>query len=353
MNEVRPNHPTASGVERIVLCPGSWQLEQKAPAAIQTEDAASGDRIHALLALHEDVSATEEEKECAKTCIALRHKLINEIPAVMDQETVRAFYEQRLFLPGKQFSGKPDYVLTDFKTALVIDYKTGRNEVAKAEGNWQLLSLACLVHCAFPEVEKIFVAIIQPWASPQTSVCLYDPFNLKFALSALDEHLSKAQRPNAPRIPGEKQCQYCKAKSICPEAQAQVSALALSDVRALEPAKIGELLERCIVAEGVIESIRTRAKEILFQEETAIPGWKLEPGARRRVINDTEKAFQNLSHVLSGKEFASCCKVTLGKLEKAVQKNRQLTAKEAKAIVNEELSEVITEDQNKPSLVRA
>lgn len=350
MTSERPNHPTASGVERLVLCPGSWQLEQKAPPQEQSEDAATGDRIHAILA-GKEVDASEEEKECAKTCEALTEKLISDLFRTTSKGAV-ILREKRFHLPGVEFSGKPDFVLIDGGMALIVDYKTGRGDVADSSGNWQLLSLAVLIRWAFPEVEKIYVAIIQPWVSPQTSACAYEAGHLRVATETLVSKLSDAHIPDAKRIPGEKQCKYCKAKSICPEAQSQVAALVPADYGAMAPAVIGQLLEKCIVAEGVIESIRTRAKEILFQAPDAIPGWSLEPGAKRRIITNTEKAYQNLAHVLTGQEFASCCKVTLGKLEKLVQKNRKMTANEAKDLINKELSGVIIEEQNKPSLAR-
>ena len=49
MSDERKNLPSASSMERYMLCPGSWAAEKGQPEQASS-DADSGNRIHAALA---------------------------------------------------------------------------------------------------------------------------------------------------------------------------------------------------------------------------------------------------------------------------------------------------------------
>ena len=44
--DVRGGKPSASGMQRLALCPGSWQAEAKCPPSEDSPDANMGTRLH-------------------------------------------------------------------------------------------------------------------------------------------------------------------------------------------------------------------------------------------------------------------------------------------------------------------
>ena len=72
----RKNLPSASGIERIMLCPGSWQLEQQCPALPPGEDAVQGTLIHEALAKNDPAGLSDEQTETFMKCLALEAELL-------------------------------------------------------------------------------------------------------------------------------------------------------------------------------------------------------------------------------------------------------------------------------------
>ena len=58
--------PSASGMDRLMNCPASFEMERLAPRDEGNEDAASGTRIHAVLAglASEDALSAAEQETC-------------------------------------------------------------------------------------------------------------------------------------------------------------------------------------------------------------------------------------------------------------------------------------------------
>ncbi|HEX7652550.1 MAG TPA: DUF2800 domain-containing protein, partial [Verrucomicrobiae bacterium] len=122
------------------------------------------------------------------------------------------------------------------------------------------------------------------------------------ALDQLQKRVRACHDPAAPRVAGPVQCQFCRAKAVCPEARA--AALSLTDippnvsltVSAAEaaaqftPEMLGQFLERAVVAEGVIAACREEARRRLNAGEI-IPGWRLKPGQQRETITDPQACF--------------------------------------------------------------
>lgn len=216
MTDVRRNKPSASGVERLSLCPGSWNLCQSLPpeTASESEDAASGTRIHAALCGENSERLSDDDLTTFLACKDLEIQARMRVLGVEASETVTR--EKRLWL-GDSFSGQYDFLAISGNKAVLLDYKTGRGEVESAEGNLQLRALACLVAKEHPELDEITVGIIQPWASPQLSLCRYGRGDLLAAEMELLQILDCADDPDAKRIPGEKQCRWCRGKLNCKE----------------------------------------------------------------------------------------------------------------------------------------
>lgn len=322
MSDERNGLPSASSMERYQLCPGSYMAERGLPETT-SEDAESGNRIHAALA-GETVTPplTDDEERTMEACRKQAQALLDSVTPCRDQMHIECRY-----WCGNQWSGKPDVVAVDciFAEGLIIDYKTGRGEVASAEGNMQLRALAVLVSGEH-KLDRVTVAIVQPLAGPP-SVCLYSAADLKVARKEVFGIIDAIHRPGAPRIPSAKACQYCKAKGTerCPESIAVVESLPLEISRdgntlVITPEQMAELLEKLPMVEGIIESIRAKAKRMLQADPNAVPGWTLKPGAERETITEPTTVYNRASAAgVNSEAFMGCVNITKTKLKDAVK----------------------------------
>ena len=331
MNE-RQNKPSASSMERYQLCPGSWNAEQGLPEET-SEDAEIGNRIHAVLA-GETVTPplTDDEERTMEVCRSQAQALLDAILPHRDE-----MHLERRYWWGKEWSGKPDVVAVDcvFAEGLVIDYKTGRGDVASAEGNMQLRALAVLV-AREHHLVKVTVAIVQPLAG-SVSVCTYESLDLCRADEELAGIIASIQKPDAPRRASSKACKYCKAKATCPEALALAESAPLAVSRdgrelVISPERIAEFLGQVPAIEAVVEAVKAKARRMLEAGET-VPGWTLKPGAERETITDPTTVFNRAAAAgVNSEAFMACVSVTKGKLKDAVklatsEKGRTLDAR--------------------------
>lgn len=323
MNE-RQGKPSASSMERYQLCPGSYAAEQGQPEQT-SEDAESGNRIHAVLA-GEAVAPplTDDEIRTMEACWSQAKTLLDAIVPHRDQ-----MHLERRYWGLNQWSGKPDVVAIDTLQAhaLVLDYKTGRSEVASAEGNMQLRALAVLVAVEH-QLHNVTVAIVQPLAG-KASVCVYNAEDLRHADIEIMRIIIATHQPNAPRRPSAKACKYCKAKAVCPEAREASVALPLANVldgttasaiaATLTGETLAEFLHRAEFATKVIEACRDEAKRRL-EEGEVVPGWTLKLGSVRETITDPAKLFGRFVAAGGTQEaFMPCVSVTKTKLKDAVK----------------------------------
>jgi hypothetical protein len=324
MNDPRKHLPSASGFPRYALCPGSFLAEQAVDWKEEPDpDAESGTRIHAALAcetvnLPRDLTAEERETEalCRRLASDIGDGILNGVDGVCSRE-------QRLWCPDPDtlaplFSGQFDLLLRGNGAVVVIDFKTGRNQV-DAETSWQLRALAALVveNGLVDDSERLFLAIIQPWASPQTKVVEYDVHDRFAALRSSRAMATKVVRPGQIRIPSEDACRYCRAKATCPEAMAVVAYaanLTLPDGRSgevLDGATAAWLLDRFSLAERVIGAGRARFKAMLAENPKAIPGWQLRPGSVRQKIVDVGGLWGRLAPLgVPAAVFTAACSMT-------------------------------------------
>jgi hypothetical protein len=121
--------------------------------------------------------------------------------------------------------GTVDVQLIDNDVLEVIDYKDGMNEVS-ADGNEQLEQYAVSIISEYVERGDIFpfkyvrLTIIQPklalvGKNPVSSAQHEVNSFLMRVLQALSAQAEATGDPNAPFVPGEKQCKYCPHNANC------------------------------------------------------------------------------------------------------------------------------------------
>lgn len=339
MSDEREQRPSASIIDRLAKCPGSWRLSRLAPEATGSPDAESGTRIHEALATRNPGLLGDDESTLAIEILALGQELVGEW--IGDHEPDQTLREERLWRvrDGQRlWSAKADLIHVAGPEALIIEYKTGPIAVEPASGNLQLRAQAVAVSERFPELHRIIVAVVQPRSFPRVSRCVYGRRELERARDQIDRIVDRAGWEDATVVPGEAQCRYCAGKVVCPKAQEAVSALAKVEPLPLTGPTLAAALDRCLVAEKVIEAIRDEARNRLAQDAGAVPGWRLAPGRPRETITDLQTVFERL-HGLGAKpeQFTGACSLT----KKALKGLLKEVTQEAGGLLDARLETVI------------
>ena len=108
----------------------------------------------------------------------------------------------------------------------VIDYKHGRGKFVDVDQNPQVKLYAVSVLKQMPDIHPVAVitTIVQPRcpAGAPIRAATYSPASLMWFEDEVDDAVAKARRADwqSYLVPGERQCDWCPAASICPALQA-------------------------------------------------------------------------------------------------------------------------------------
>jgi len=365
-----PRHglPSASAFERLVECPPSHQMALGI-ADTESAAAASGTRIHAVLAGEADISTlSSDEEQTHDMCRHQADALIAEYITGTDTETLtevrlglthfgRAVVVSNKAQQSLRFTGQADLIIIDGTHALIIDYKTGRGDTADAVDNHQLMALAALVSLYRP-ITSATVAIVQPWAGKPT-VAQYDTETLRAAEAKLISTLNLAEQATAVDAVAGNHCKWCRAKMVCPAFQS--AALSVTDsiipdtisgtdeqVKAQIFSRMGDhssmsnemmiriqeggrkFMEWFLVAHDLELRRRIAAGEI--------DGYSLRERKGRRSVSDVTTVFSRLSaHGVTGDAFAAECSVPLGSVKTLIKQSTNAKGKALDNLVDEVL----------------
>lgn len=373
--------PSASKMHRIANCPPSHQMEQLCGPGQSNDEAASGQRIHAVLAGLADIATLDAgEKETMEMC----HR--QALDVIADWATLGADHqllqEKRLwlnkgtFVTGKphsasKFSGQADLIVIEKaeNRALVIDYKTGRGEQTEAVDNAQLASLAVLV-ANYTGVESVRVAIVQPWAGPPT-IADYDEDALDQAGNWLRDKLRDAEHATPEQANPGPWCKYCRAAetlrceayrksqetAIAPLQSADLDAMAPVDQRqalferALElpAATLAGIIDKLAMLGRMIDAAKAAGKERAQSDPEFQAFYGIKEKAGDRSIIDIEKAFEAASAMgVSAADFTARCKLGLGDLRELLHQATGAKGRELEGVLESVLAGNI--EQGEPSI---
>ena len=249
--------------------------------------------------------------------------------------------------------GTSDAICVDFRTLHVADLKYGKgvvvDSVANAQG--QLYALGALLERdSFMEFDNVYIHIVQPrldrhscWETTPKELYAFGVFASRVAEECL--------KPDAPRTPGKKQCQFCRAKPLCPalKGQAETALMTQFDSMAVkeslpEPAtltvkQIKSVLDNKDLVDNFLKSVESY---VMGQIEigNGFPDYKIVAGRSNRKWEDPIIAEKTLRSYVGDLAYNK-------KLKSPTQAEKTLGKEKDK------IKDLIIKPQGKPVLVSA
>ena len=296
---------SASRMDRVMSCPGSYRLESKMPYEPAGEAAAIGTAIHELsekLLRGEAVNAIDYPDDHLN--MALEYvEFINRLVETPRKRMIEVNVDAGLKSLHQALGGTADAVLVEGDHLHVVDLKTGR-VLVEAEDNKQMLTYALGV-----------MRMLNAPASIQCTMHIFQPRagHSKWTVSGVDlithghELLAAANlalTDNAPTNPTTSNCRYCKAKPICPSMRQKVQDSARKEfadiVKQSEkddtiavPAVTPEDIELAQLAASWSDAVLESAKRQITEGST-IQGWTLRPGRKTKFWKSDALAYEAL-----------------------------------------------------------
>lgn len=312
---------------RWALCPGSIREEAKYPDTGSGPAAADGTHSHTLLEHciknglsdpmdqvgetftdHEGTFKVDSDRAArVKTAIEyIRERSMNGLLLVISEEKV----DPEHLLGRKDLSGTVDCQIVGPDWIELIDYKDGMG-VVTAEGNMQLEQYAYGVLAVYKlpvngvyPFSTVRMTIIQPKLAmkgmkPITSheVSVRD---LMANMGTIITQSAATDAPDAPLVPGDSQCKFCRAKGSCSALANNVmkevgimfqpvvtetldvaQQSADKDPSTMDDAQIAQIMEAAPLMRQLLEGVEKEALRRLQAGQT-IPGLKLVNGRGSR-----------------------------------------------------------------------
>ena len=126
---------------------------------------------------------------------------------------------------------------------------------------------------------------------------------------------------NSPRLPGDSQCQFCKAKATCKALESHVHSVIgdeFDNLESVETVNIKNVLDNKSLIEGWLKSVEAYAMDTI-QSGGDVDGYKLVSGRSLRAWRDESKVIETLSDKLGDKLYTKKM-VTVAQAEKLVGK---------------------------------
>ena len=369
-DDERKGLPSASGIEQMQLCPGSWTYQQMIDP-LESDEANEGTARHDIIenVIRGKVSIDTLEGEhytCAVRALELLNLIEREIEvgwAELDNQ--HQWLEERVWVhdgSNKLYSAKYD-LLRDYGngTLLLVDWKTLYGEHTPATDNVQLLAQALAVYRNHPtEIKRIWCALAEPFPNPSYSLVEYLPERLEKSYDFIRTIITKATKKDASRIPGVKQCKYCDALAVCPEARFIISQAFKFSPLELSADLISEVMNIAVVAEKWAKSVKDRTRELL-NNGTEVSGWKLTGSGTTKSISDTNKCAEAImdTNQMDWAKFLGACTTQWSKLvtiwmdARFSQSGAKLTKKEAMSELENILQDTLQEKPRANSLRKA
>lgn len=245
--------------------------------------------------------------------------------------------------------GTSDAIAVVGKTLHVIDLKYGKGLRVDAENNSQGMLYGLGAYSEYElshDIDTVVITIVQPRLDHIDEWEISVPDLMKWG-EWVSQRAELCQEPDAERVAGEKQCQWCKAQATCPEQKAHAERILMVDfddvseqkpVNTLSDEQLRAALEGKKLVLSWLDAVEKLAAERLANGE-GFPGFKLVAGRSVRQWGDEEQAAVTLSDKLGDDAYTR-------KLLSPAQAEKALGKAKAK-----ELADLIVKGEGKPTLV--
>jgi hypothetical protein len=358
MTEAHKKYPRSSFFYPMDNCEAAYELSVASGEEPPTVYAEKGTAVHRVLARKADPSTLEPAD--ADLALDLDSKRMRAEDKWLDgAKPDEILIEERMWMRAGLtpiYSGQPDRVVRVGRKIFIPDFKTGWHPLDHFTAtNCQLRSYVPLADEHFDGIEEALVAIIKP--GKQSPPALFGPEEIQNARAWAVEVANRATKPG-PKTPNKGPwCTYCSGKVLCPLWRAEV--LSFSEradlvVTEIPDAALAELAPRLEMAATVIEKLRSRLWGRVQLAPANFPDWRLEPGDRRRSIENLLELYDRVvtkDAAMSFEQFLQACRISIGDLEGTIRNNRKYTWAETYDYFAKKLGELITVKPNRSKLV--
>jgi hypothetical protein len=340
----------ASNAHRWLACPGSVEAERDIPNTT-SKFAEEGTAAHELaeFALNIGPSALD----------AFHDAEMADFVRVYVEYVAQAATNADIFEIEQRVSyadwvdggfGTADAVIVKGGVIHVCDLKYGMGVRVDAENNPQGMLYALGAYAAnsyLGDIHTAKISIIQPRLDHISEWEISIEALLRWAEWA-KQQAEATQEPDAPRVPGEKQCRFCRAKASCKALQQLTEKAILSEfddmdnmpkANTLTDAQMRAALDAKPMIESWLSAIEALAKERL-ESGLGFEGYKLVEGRSVRKWADDAQAETALVDLLGDAAFAPKKIVSPAQAEKALGKKRA-----------GEIADLVTKPTGAPTLV--
>jgi hypothetical protein len=373
----RQGLPSSSGMQRIMDCAACLPLTVhlrsigKLPRDIETNYATHGIIVHSIceeLALGREIIEGEPEQieEAKELWEAAQAAVVRLMGKSLDELEVHV--EERFWHydeAGERIaSGRFDLIAVDRSAApavaVILDYKTGHNEVPLPAANWQLRHGAVLA-AANLDVEMVHAVIVQTMRRVEQAT--FQGEEIVFFMESIEEALSMpanlASPFDVPFSASEENCRYCPSRLHCPrllhDLEVADSLVVTNDpyrmIASADTDTLGRFLMRCETVETIAKAAKEEMTERLRGGDTS-PHWHLEASAPRRKVTDARKVVNVIIAAGASVDNAlGAMSITLGAAE-GLLKGVGYKGKVAKEYLEQNCADAITLSNPEPSLKR-
>ena len=394
---------------RWALCPGSIREEAKYPEQDSGPAAKDGTHSHTLLEHciktgltdpHDQVGETFTDHDGefkvdadraarVKTAIEyIRERSMNGMFKVISEQKV----DPKFLLGRDDLSGTVDCQIIGDDWIELIDYKDGMG-IVTAEGNMQLeqyaygvlAELKLPVNGMYP-FKTIRMTIIQPKLALKGMAPItfseVPVSNLLGSMGTIITQAAATDKPDAPLVPGESQCKFCRAKGSCSALAGNVmkevgimfqptviepldiaQQSANKDPATMDDQQIRQIMEAAPLMRQLLEAVEAEALRRL-QSGVPIPGIKLVNGrgSRAWALPEADMAEKLVKMGIPKTAIYETKLVSPAKAEKLTWEKRdgtkvQLTERQLKRLDEEYVVKmagkltVAPESDNRPAVV--
>lgn len=363
----REGLPSASGIEQMKLCPGSWNYQKMFPSS-GGSDANEGTIRHDLIeqVIRGDITLDsiedDQQHECTKRALMLLEKV--ELEAGVSNHS-NQWLEKRLWLnqnEDKVYSAKYD-LLREYEGGifLLVDWKTLYGDHTPAPDNIQLLAQALAVYRNSEGMTKMYCSLVEPFPSPSFSLVEYSTERLDQLENLVTQIVAEANKGTAEKVVGLKQCKFCSGLAHCEDVESKLkTAMTPRPVSCLpEPPSLSKTLELALLADKWASAVKARAKEHLGKGNE-LEGWKLRSSGKVKSISDANLCAERImdTNLIQWEDLLNTTSISISKLikvwmEKRNESGATLNRKDAVAELEQILEGIITEKPKAEALVKA